>query len=60
MRMLSEQKWNILKSGVACIKIAFTIILLFNKYLLRAKCNSFPALGEMAASKGNDVCLHGA
>lgn len=37
MGMLAKLTWDILKSGVSCIKITFTIIHPFKKYLLSAK-----------------------
>ena len=37
--MLSELKWDILKTGILNIKIAFMIIHPFNKYLSSAKCD---------------------
>lgn len=38
--MLSELKWDILKTGILNIKIAFMIIHPFNKYLSSAKCDT--------------------
>lgn len=38
--MLSELKWDILKTGILNIKIDFTIIHPFNKYLSSAKCDT--------------------
>lgn len=46
MCMLSELKWNVLKSGVSCIKIVFMIIHLFIKYLWSSKCSTACSLTQ--------------